>query len=100
MPAPVDLDGRRVLLTGASSGIGEATCRSLVECGATVAMLARRKERLDALSNELGQQAIGIQSDVTNLNDLASDIERAVTAMSGLDAIVTVAGRGMVGTIG
>ncbi|MBV8294040.1 MAG: SDR family NAD(P)-dependent oxidoreductase [Mycobacterium sp.] len=100
MSASVDLNGRRVLLTGASSGIGEATCRSLVECGATVAMLARRKERLDELSGELGQQAIGIPSDVTNLNDLPSDIKRAVTAMGGLDAIVTVAGRGMVGTIG
>jgi len=40
-----DLTGRRVLITGASSGIGAATARALVACGASVAMLARRKDR-------------------------------------------------------
>jgi NADP-dependent 3-hydroxy acid dehydrogenase YdfG len=62
-------------------------------------MIARRRARLDKLSEELGQRAIAIQSDVTNLDDLGSDIERAAKTMGGLDAIVTVAGRGMVGTV-
>jgi len=44
----VDLTGRRVLVTGASSGIGAAAARSIVSCGGSVALLARRKERLDA----------------------------------------------------
>ena len=49
-----DLSGRRVLVTGASSGIGAATCRAIVDRGGTVAMLARRKERLEDLAEELG----------------------------------------------
>ena len=49
-----DLSGRRVLVTGASSGIGAATCRAVVDRGGTVAMLARRKERLENLAEELG----------------------------------------------
>ncbi len=49
-----DLKGRRVLVTGASSGIGAATCRAVVREGGSVAMLARRKLRLDELTEELG----------------------------------------------
>ena len=49
-----DLSGRRVLVTGASSGIGAATCRAIVGDGGSVAMLARRKERLEELAEELG----------------------------------------------
>jgi NADP-dependent 3-hydroxy acid dehydrogenase YdfG len=99
MTITVDLSGRRVLLTGASSGIGESTCRALVGCGATVAMLARRKERLDALHAELGEKAIGIVCDVTDLDSLAAGVDEAVRSLGGVDAVVTVAGRGMVGTI-
>jgi NADP-dependent 3-hydroxy acid dehydrogenase YdfG len=99
MTISVDLKGRRVLLTGASSGIGEATCRALVGCGARVAMLARRKERLDELHDELGERAIAIGCDVTDLDSLAGCIDRAVGSLGGLDAVVTVAGRGMVGTV-
>jgi NADP-dependent 3-hydroxy acid dehydrogenase YdfG len=98
MSISVDLIGRRVLVTGASSGIGEVTCRALVDCGASVAMLARREHRLAALSAELGEQAIGLACDVTDLDGLDASITRAVEALGGLDTIVTVAGRGMVGT--
>ena len=56
MGVTVDLKGRRVLLTGASSGIGAATCRAIVGCGGSVAMLARRKDRLDELEHELGRR--------------------------------------------
>ena len=93
-----DLSGRRILVTGASSGIGEVTCRALVGCGASVAMLARRNDRLTALSAELGERATGIQCDVTDLDTLGATVARAVDALGGLDAVVTVAGRGMVGT--
>jgi NADP-dependent 3-hydroxy acid dehydrogenase YdfG len=94
-----DLTGRRVLVTGASSGIGEVTCRALVRCGASVAMLARRNDRLTALGAELGERAIGIQCDVTDLDGLDASIAPAVDALGGLDGVVTVAGRGMVGTL-
>jgi NADP-dependent 3-hydroxy acid dehydrogenase YdfG len=95
----VDLSRRRLLVTGASSGIGEATCRALVGCGASVAMLARRRDRLAQLRAELGDQAIGIPCDVTDLGRLEEGIAQSVDALGGLDGVVTVAGRGMVGTI-
>jgi NADP-dependent 3-hydroxy acid dehydrogenase YdfG len=95
----VDLTGRRLLVTGASSGIGEATCRTLVECGANVAMLARRKDRLAQLHAELGERAIGIPCDVTDLVRLEESVAQSVASLGGLDGVVAVAGRGMVGTI-
>jgi NAD(P)-dependent dehydrogenase (short-subunit alcohol dehydrogenase family) len=51
------LDGRVAIVTGASSGIGEATARALAAGGARVALLARRRERLDAIAGELGDAA-------------------------------------------
>jgi NADP-dependent 3-hydroxy acid dehydrogenase YdfG len=53
------LTGRRILVTGASSGIGEASCRALVTHGANVAMLALRAERLDDFRIQLGERAAG-----------------------------------------
>ena len=78
----VDLSGRRVLVTGASSGIGAAVCRSIVGCGGSVAMLARRKERLDELHDELE----GV-------------VAEAAGQLGGLDGLVAVAGRNLVGSI-
>lgn len=63
MPISIDLTGRRLLVTGASSGIGEVTRRARVGCGASIATLARRNRRLTALSAELGRRALGIQCD-------------------------------------
>ncbi len=59
MPAPVrDLSSTVVAVTGASSGIGAATARLLVEAGALVALGARRTERLEALEAELGSSRV------------------------------------------
>jgi NADP-dependent 3-hydroxy acid dehydrogenase YdfG len=96
----IDLRGRRILVTGASSGIGAATCRSIVGSGGSVAMLARRKERLDELRTELGDRATGVRCDVTDLEALEAGIETAAAALDGLDGVVAVAGKSMVGTIG
>jgi len=95
----VDLAGRRVLVTGASSGIGAATCRAIVGCGGSVAMLARRKERLDELADELGTQAVSIRADVTDDEALVAAIDEGARALGGLDGLVAVAGRSMVGTL-
>jgi NADP-dependent 3-hydroxy acid dehydrogenase YdfG len=99
MGVSVDLAGRRVLVTGASSGIGAATCRSIVDCGGAVAMLARRKERLEAIRAELGDRATPIACDVTDLEALEAAVEEAARALGGLDAVVAVAGKSMMGTI-
>jgi NADP-dependent 3-hydroxy acid dehydrogenase YdfG len=99
MGVTVDLAGRRILVTGASSGIGAATCRAIVDCGGAVAMLARREERLAELAEELGDRAVGVRADVTDDDELAAGIEHAARAFDGLDGVVAVAGRSMVGTI-
>jgi NADP-dependent 3-hydroxy acid dehydrogenase YdfG len=99
MTVRVDLTGRRVLVTGASSGIGAATTRSLVAHGASVAMLARRKERLDELCRELGERAVGVPADVTDFDNLPGAIATAADALGGLDGVVAVAGKLMTGSI-
>jgi NADP-dependent 3-hydroxy acid dehydrogenase YdfG len=99
MAVTVDLTGRRVLVTGASSGIGEAICRSVVAAGGTVAMVARRKERLAELQAELGDCAFGVPCDVTDLDALGAAVVESAQSLGGLDGVVAVAGRGMVGTM-
>jgi len=99
MGVSVDLTGRRVLVTGASSGIGAAVCRSIVGCGGAVAMVARRKERLAGLVTELGERAAAVPGDVTDLDGLDGLVAEAADQLGGLDGLVAVAGRTMVGTI-
>jgi NADP-dependent 3-hydroxy acid dehydrogenase YdfG len=94
-----DLGGRRILVTGASSGIGAATCRSIVAAGGSVAMLARRKERLGELGAELGERAVPVPCDVTDLAALEVAVGEAAGALNGLDGVVAVAGKSMVGTL-
>lgn len=99
MPLKVDLSSRRILVTGASSGIGAATCRVIVDCGGSVAMLARRKDRLDQLAEELGELARPFAADVTDLDSLRTAVQQAADALGGLDGVVAAAGRNITGTI-
>ena len=99
MGVGIELGGRRILVTGASSGIGAATCRAVVAAGGSVAMLARRKERLEELRAELGERSVPVPCDVTDLVALPPAIEQAARALGGLDGVVSVAGRSMVGSI-
>ncbi len=62
-------------------------------------MLARRADRLDALRGQLGERAHGIPCDVTDLDSLRNGVDAGSDALDGLDAVITVAGRGMVGNI-
>lgn len=97
MAASSDLNGRRIIVTGASSGIGAATCRALAGRGASVAMLARRRERLEQLKIEFGEKVLAVPADVTDRVGLATAIAEAVRQLGGLDAVVTVAGKAMAG---
>jgi 3-oxoacyl-[acyl-carrier protein] reductase len=67
--------------------------------GASVAMLARRKDRLDELSEALGPRAIGVPADVTDFDNLPTAIGNAADTLGGLDGLVAVAGKLMTGSI-
>lgn len=93
------LDGRAVLVTGASSGIGAATARAVVEAGGHVAMLARRADALDRLATELGSAAHPLSCDVTSEEQVGAAVHAAVERLGGLDAVVNSAGVMTVGPV-
>jgi short-subunit dehydrogenase len=87
-----------VLITGASSGIGAALAREYDKRGARIALLARRKERLVALANEL-HDAHPIVCDVTSDASTQQAVRQALQAFGELDVVVANAGIGVVGTV-
>jgi NADP-dependent 3-hydroxy acid dehydrogenase YdfG len=84
--------GRVAVITGASSGIGEATARALAADGHRVALLARRAERIEALAAELGDGALAIEADVTDRDSLVAAAERVQSELGGADILVNNAG--------
>ena len=84
------LDGTVALVTGASSGIGEATARMLARAGAKVAIAARRKDRLDALAAEM--DALVIEADVTDREQATETVRRTVDELGRLDTVINNAG--------
>jgi NADP-dependent 3-hydroxy acid dehydrogenase YdfG len=96
----MSLDGRVALITGASSGIGEATARALVGRGAKVVLGARRDDRLTALVEELGgENAVARRTDVTEDDDVQALVQLAVDAFGRLDVVFANAGFGGGGTV-
>ncbi len=84
-----------VVLTGASSGIGMATARSLAAEGAFVALLARREDRLRALSEEIegrGGRALALPTDLTRRGEVEAAVEAAHAAFGRIDVLVNNAG--------
>jgi NADP-dependent 3-hydroxy acid dehydrogenase YdfG len=84
------LDGTVALVTGASSGIGEASARALARAGAKVAIAARRKDRLEALAKEI--DALVIEADVTDQQQATAAVERTVGELGRLDTVINNAG--------
>jgi NADP-dependent 3-hydroxy acid dehydrogenase YdfG len=96
------LEGTVALITGASSGIGEATARSLAAQGAKVAVAARRLERLERLASEIGGEghtALAIQSDITDREQTVAAVDRTVDELGRLDIVVNNAGVMLLGPI-
>ncbi len=84
--------GRVAVITGASSGIGEATTRALFADGHRVALLARRADRIETLAGELGPGALAIEADVTDRDSLAAAADRVQSELGGADILVNNAG--------
>lgn len=89
-----------VLVTGASSGIGEAIARRFARGGYCVAMAARRLDRLEALATEIagnGGQALPVQADVGRLEDIQHMVASTIERFGGIDVLVNNAGFGRLG---
>ena len=96
------LSGRVALVTGASSGIGEATAVALAEAGASVAIGARRRDRLEGLAARLGEagaKVVTLDLDVTDEASCRDAVARTRGELGGLDVLVNNAGVMLLGTI-
>ena len=92
---PNAIEGKVVVITGASSGLGEATARLLSAQGATVVLGARRTDRIAALAGELmrsGAKALAKATDVTHRGEVQSLVDAAVEAYGRLDVMINNAG--------
>lgn len=96
------LNGTVALVTGASSGIGEATARALAEQGAAVALVARRQDRLERLAadiKERGGKALVIVADVSDQEQARASVERTVAELGRLDIVINNAGVMLLGPV-
>jgi len=86
-----ELDGTVALVTGASSGIGEATARALARQGAKIAVAARRRDRLEALAQEIGDVLV-IEADITDRDQATGAVTQTVAELGRLDTVINNAG--------
>ena len=93
------LAGKTAIVTGASSGIGEATARLLAKEGCNVALAARREDRLKALAAELGEGALAVPTDVTDPAACAALLARTLERFDSLEILVNNAGLGLYGSV-
>src|SRR5215470_17115002 len=97
-----DLRGKVALVTGASSGIGEAIAEELVQCGARVALFARREQRMQELAQRLagkGGETLIVPGDVRKPEDVQNLVKQAVQRWGKLDIVIANAGFGYRATI-
>jgi NADP-dependent 3-hydroxy acid dehydrogenase YdfG len=88
------LEGTTAVVTGSSSGIGEATARALAAEGATVALFARRRDRLEDLAQELGHGATAYEVDVTDADAVRTAVDEVAREHGRIDVLVNNAGYG------
>jgi len=90
-----NISGKVIVITGASSGLGEATARHLSACGASVVLGARRVDRLKSLAGELnaaGGKALALETDVTRLDQMKRLVDTAVQTCGRIDVMINNAG--------
>ncbi len=95
----MDPKGKVVLVTGASSGIGEATAREFGREGAKVVLAARRVDKLEALAQEIGKMGTGaetlvVAADLSKLEDIQSLVKQTLDRFGRIDVLVNNAGFG------
>lgn len=88
----MDLNGKGVVITGASRGIGAATARAFAQAGAQVALLARGADEIAQLAGEIGPNALAIPCDVTRYWEVEAAINAAHRAFGRLDVLIGNAG--------
>jgi NADP-dependent 3-hydroxy acid dehydrogenase YdfG len=96
------LTGTVALVTGASSGIGEATARRLAQDGACVALVARRLDRLEALAAEIeqaGGTALAVEADISERTQVECAVQQSVERFGRLDILVNNAGLMLLGPV-
>jgi NADP-dependent 3-hydroxy acid dehydrogenase YdfG len=101
-PTTRPLQGTVALITGASSGIGEACAHALAAEGASAAILARRRDRLETLSATLraaGGTVLVLEADITDLQQATAAITRTVSELGRLDTVVNNAGLMLLGPV-
>ena len=84
-----------LLITGASSGIGEATARAAAEAGWNITMLARSGDKLDSIASEIGDNALAIECDVTDRSQVEDAVSQTVEKFGSLDGVFANAGTGV-----
>lgn len=93
-----DLTDKVAVVTGASSGIGEATAKALAAEGVNVVLVARNRERIEALAGEIGTRAVAIPTDVGNEDEVRALFAEVKKRFGGLDLLFNNAGVGYNGT--
>ena len=86
------LTGKVVVITGASSGIGQALARKLAAAGCRLMLAARRADRLQALSEELGEETAYAVTDITDRASVEAMVQAAISRFGRVDALVNNAG--------
>jgi NADP-dependent 3-hydroxy acid dehydrogenase YdfG len=90
--SPDEEQGRVAVITGASSGIGEATARALAADGHRLALLARRGDRIEEIAGGLGGGAVAIEADVTDRDSIVAAAKLVEDELGGADVLVNNAG--------
>jgi gluconate 5-dehydrogenase len=90
-----ELIGTRVLITGATSGLGRAMAVALADAGATVVVTGRDRGRAEAVASDLGAPALGLDLDVRDERSVAAAVDEAERRLGGIDVLISNAGIGM-----
>lgn len=91
----MDLTGRVAIITGASSGLGNAFCKAFAENGAKIAAVARRADRLEALKEEIeanGGECLPVVCDLTREEQIVDGVQKVIDHFGKIDILINVAG--------